>query len=465
MAQTYFYDGQIRRFLVQFIRMVSNIQVKMGRDEDGSAILQTVPVIYGDPSRQAAQILRNNSENTAMTVPIMAVYINGLKYDRERVQEPYHVSKLNIRERKYNEATGEYEQGQGDAFTVERLMPVPYTVALKLDIWTSNFDQKLQFFEQLSVLFNPSFEIQSTDNYIDWTSLSHVLLTDTNWSSRSVGTSADDQIDIMTMSFDLPIWISAPAKVKKLGVIQKIIQSVYDVNGDLSADVLNQADSDLLTRRVITPLQYELIYLADGSGNGTLKLLKENETVVDGEIIDSGEKDIWRTLVDLYGSLRNGTSQVRLLQNGGDTEIVGTVAYHPADETVLLFTPFTDTLPANSITPINAIINPQTVTVNSDILSPAAGTRYLILGNIGAASNSEGAVAWRGADNHDLVAVANDIIEYNGTRWVVSFNHANEAADKYVTNLKTMTQYHWTGKGWVKSYEGRYRAGDWSLVL
>ena len=74
---------------------------------------------------------------------------------------------MNIRERYYNEDTMEYENRQGNAFSIERLMPVPYTLELKLDIWTSNTKQKLQLLEQLMVLFNPALEIQSTDNYIE----------------------------------------------------------------------------------------------------------------------------------------------------------------------------------------------------------------------------------------------------------------------------------------------------------
>ena len=55
-------------------------------------------------------------------------------------------------------------------------MPTPYTLSMKADIWTSNTDQKLQLLEQILVLFNPALEIQTTDNYIDWTSLSVVYL-------------------------------------------------------------------------------------------------------------------------------------------------------------------------------------------------------------------------------------------------------------------------------------------------
>jgi hypothetical protein len=92
--QNYFYDGQIRRFVQQFIRMVSNFYVEFGSDTaEGATAIQRIPVMYGDPSRQAAQILRNNSENTMTSVPAMSVYITDLQYDRRRMQEPYHVSK------------------------------------------------------------------------------------------------------------------------------------------------------------------------------------------------------------------------------------------------------------------------------------------------------------------------------------------------------------------------------------
>ena len=54
----YFYDGQIRRYLTQTIRVLSNFTVRYG---DGTLV--RVPVMYGDPDRQAASIIRQNSEN------------------------------------------------------------------------------------------------------------------------------------------------------------------------------------------------------------------------------------------------------------------------------------------------------------------------------------------------------------------------------------------------------------------
>jgi hypothetical protein len=466
MAQQFFYDAQIERFLVQFIRMVSEFQVEFGKDRAGVTTLQRVPVYYGDGSRQVAQILTNNSTNMLPTVPAMTVYINNITYDRDRVQEPNFIGKMNIRQKYYNEDTLEYENRQGNAFTIERPMPVPYTLELKLDIWTSNTKQKLQLLEQLIVLFNPALEIQSTDNYIDWTSLSVVYLESPNWSSRSVPIGTDNPIDVATLTFKLPVWISAPAKVKKLGVIQKIIANIHDAQGDLNSAVYSE-DNLLGNRQYFTPMAYGALLVGTN-----LTLLKYSELETPREpTLDTptkvGTADLWRSLVNVYGTLENGISQIRLLQEDGITEVVGTVSYHPTDDTVLIFNADIDTYPANTLTPINAIIDPRKVTVDSSITNPSSGTRYLILHDIGSYDNPPGddAIAWRGTNGVALVAHANDIIQWNGTNWVVIFDSQSENNIQYVSNLTSGTQYKWNLEQWVKSWEGEYKEGLWTLVL
>jgi hypothetical protein len=185
--QQFFYDEQIRRFLLQFTRIFSGFQVEYGRQEgsDAAALLR-VPVRYGDASRNAQTIIQENSANFLPATPMMTFYISGLDYDRPRMQEPYHVSKRTIRQRTYDPDTETYETTQGNAFTVERLMPVPYKLTITLDIWTSNTNQKFQILEQILTLFNPALEVQSTDNFLDWTSLSVVELESTHWTSRTI---------------------------------------------------------------------------------------------------------------------------------------------------------------------------------------------------------------------------------------------------------------------------------------
>ena len=462
MAQQFFYDDQIRRFLLQFTRIFSNFEVEYGKDAEGARSLYRVPIRYGDASRQAQTVLQQNSANSLPSTPLMTFHVTELNYSRGRVQEPYFVDKKAIRQRKWDSVSETYETTQGNAFSIERVMPVPFDLEIQLDIWTSNTNQKLQLLEQVLTLFNPALEIQSTDNYLDWTSLSAVELTNVSWSSRTIPVGTEDPIDIASLRFSLPIWISPPAKVTKLGVVQKIIASVFDASGDYSEAIY---DNDLLlgTRQKFTPFNYQTLLI----GN-QLQVLKPS-AVVDGlDGVDVPESppsnELWHAVIDIYGELRNGISQVRLDNLHDDSIIVGTVAYHPSDDRFLLFTVDEDTIPANTLDPVNAIVDPLRKGPGAGLSAAAEGQRYLFVESTG--SDDDGnAEAWRGTDGSPLVANANDIVEYDGTRWNVVFDSSNLSNIQYVTNLTTSIQYRWANSQWLKSYEGLYASGEWSLVL
>ena len=53
----HFYDGQVRRYVTQMVRLMSNFSVK-----DGKGKLTQIPVTYGDLTRQVANIIRDNTE-------------------------------------------------------------------------------------------------------------------------------------------------------------------------------------------------------------------------------------------------------------------------------------------------------------------------------------------------------------------------------------------------------------------
>lgn len=463
--QQFFYDNQIRRFLLQFTRIFSGFQVEYGREENSeNAALLRVPVRYGDASRNAQNIIQENSRNSMPASPMMTFYISTLDYDRPRMQDPTFVSKLAVRQRTYDESTETYETTQGNAFTIERIMPVPYKLGITLDIWTSNTNQKLQLLEQILTLFNPSLEIQSTDNYIDWTSLSIVELESNTWTSRTIPVGAQDTIDISTLKFNLPIWISPPAKVKKLGVVERVIASMYDAQGDLNDAVTN---SDLLlgTRQAITPYNYGLVVI----GN-RIQCLKpqlvdpETNSELEPNTEMSDSNLLWPTVIDLYGTLRPGISQLRLEQEDGP-EVIGTIVLDPNDDRFVIFNVDIDTLPQNTLAPIDAIIDPLISGPQEGLDSAIDGQRYLLIEATGSGDNQYNPVAWLGANGRPLIAEANDIIEYQNNYWRVVFRAAGAPGGQYVTNITTGVQYEWNGTSWVKSYQGVYPGGTWRLVL
>ncbi|CAB4129486.1 Myoviridae tail sheath stabiliser [uncultured Caudovirales phage] len=450
MAQTFFYSGQIRRYLLQFSRVMGNFQVEF--NTNGTSTLQQVPIKYGDSSRQASHIMRNASENTIMgVVPMMSYYISGLDYDRSRIQEPSFVSNISVRQREYNHTTKTYGAGEGDAFTVERLMPVPYKLTIKLDIWTSNLNQKLQLLEQIGVLFNPSLEIQNTDNFIDWTSLSVVELTGTTFTSRVIPVGTEDQIDISTMTFELPVWLSAPAKIKKLGIVEKLVNSIYNDKGDLDAALFNQ---DFLngTRKTYVPMDFGVVLI-----DNQLQLIKQLGSP--GAIPYS-----WAELLKCYDPIVPGISQIQLANPATGVSAVGTITLNPTDASMLVFSIDIDSIPVNTLPPFNAIIDPLVSGPGVKLPAASEGVRYLLLSSIGNAKNSSGPNAWKSETGADLIASKYDIIEYRNKQWVVAFRSSVEKA-AHVTNLTTGVQYAWDGVEWRKSYMGEYGAGTWMLVI
>jgi len=432
-------------------------QVTKGKDPAGNPILMRIPIMYGDSSRQAATILANNSASNLPSAPLLTYYISGLEYDQRRTQDPTFVDKMNVRQRAYNSDTQSYEQVQGQAFNVERLMPVPYTLRITVELWTTNINQKLEFVEQLGTLFNPSLEIQSTDNFIDWTSLSVVYQDGITWTSRSIPQGTGNPIDVFSWKFYMPIWISTPAKLKKFGVIEKIIASIF--KGHALTDI---QDEDLLlgTRQKITPYGYNVLLV----GN-TLQLLPGNQNFdpsnLDTTLPNMPDTDLyWSALLNVYGVIRPGISQIWLQNPYMDTEIVGTITLDPLDDRLLIYNIDTDTLPQNTLQPITSIINPLVAGPNAGLPGPTNGRRYLIVESIG--SPGSPTVAWG-----NLVANANDIIEFQTSEggWFVSFDSTQDTAIQYVTNLTTNLQYRYTDGVWMKSYEGFYDQGNYSIVI
>ena len=458
MAQ-FFFDNQIRRFLVQFARIFSDWQVTKGKDPAGNDILIRVPIQYGDSSRMAQTQIANNSPSSLPSAPLITYNITGLDYDQGRTQDPTFIDKVSVRQRTFNQDTGHYEQTQGQAFTVERMMPVPYKLSINVDFWTTNYNQKLELIEQLGTLFNPALEIQSTDNFIDWTSLSVVYQDGLTFSSRSIPQGSGNPIDIMSWKFYMPIWISGPTKVKKLGVIQKVIASIF-----IGSAITDMQDSDLLlgTRQKITPYGYKLLLIGD-----TLQILPAG-VPVDGvnmkiDVDDYQDTTLyWSAVLSVYGAITNGISQIWLQNPYMDTDIVGSISLNPTDDRILLFAIDTDTLPQNTLNPVNSIINPQSKGPDHGLPPVANGQRYLLVDGIGDPGNEVPAEAWG-----DIVAYANDIIEYDGTthKWIVSFNSNHSTTTEYVKNLTSGVQYRYSNGVWVKAFEGWYEPGDFSIVI
>jgi len=76
MTEQFFYSAEIRRWLVQLIRMFSEFTVQYGKTSSTSDYTYVrVPVTYGDSTRMVQTILANNSENIMQNPAVTTVTV------------------------------------------------------------------------------------------------------------------------------------------------------------------------------------------------------------------------------------------------------------------------------------------------------------------------------------------------------------------------------------------------------
>jgi hypothetical protein len=561
----FFYDGQIRRYLTQIVRVFSNFSY-----QDGDGDIRRVPCMYGDMTRQVGSIIKENSENKLPSAPRISVYVTSLQMDRARLSDSSYISKINLREKEFDANTSSYLAQQAKGYTVERLHPTPYTLAVNIDVWSTSTEQKLQILEQIFMLFNPDMEFQTNDNYVDWTSLTYLYLEDINFSSRTIPMGTNDEIDVATIGFTAPIYISPPTKVKKLGIITDIITSIFNQDaGTLELDGFNPpTDSDLGASSGTTVLPDGTI-VSNNSITGigpnsrldnlnpvvtsyrNFDLIVQEET---GQLALNGKLRIgeitWLNILEaeLPAKYQPGISQLRIRRTELPSEIVGTFVVRNGDPTFIDIDWDADTLPTNTIIEgptktdgtIDYIVNPIEFNPTS---VKSVGTRILLLGPLGfrvdrtftatyssnkintdidytiqrsslgdrigdetvtsfdvyvnglrvAATgdnvddkfvitlgtpydasdevkyvlnlNEDGAEAWKNADNSDFVADANDIVEWDGSKWNIIWDASVENSTTYVTNVTNGQQYYWNEYYWQLAVDGYYPRGTWTITL
>lgn len=446
MSQQYFYDQQIRRWLLQFMRLFGGFSVQMGKDAAGNDYYHQVPVRYGDTTRMSQHILRKNSENTLLSVPAISCYIAELLPNAERRISPTFQDSVQIYEKAYDEDAGTYQDAVGETYSLDRHAPIPYDLTINVDIWTSNTEQKLQLLEQILLLFNPSVNLQSSQNPYDWTSLAVVELINITWTARSIPQGTDDIIDVASLIFQLPIFLTPPAKVKRQVLIHSILNNIGANNGYDGVIDNIVINDNFQSRRWITFEDRHIKVTED-----YVQLLsRTNNSSENGSTLS------WKEHFQNYGGLNNGITEIRLkLGEIDDTdEIILKVAEVTGNPNVLSYTLDGATLPNDTIPMINGVVDPtKGHPGNGNIPTPAPGQRYLLNDSV-IQNGFWGTVA----------ADANDIIEYNGSDWIVSFDASAVVASAYTTNANTMKKLYFTGSDWVLAVEGLFEQGYWRIV-
>lgn len=175
-----------------------------------------------------------------------------------------------------------------------------------------------------------------------------------------------------------------------------------------------------------------------------------------------GGKLAWWRLLEQYGAIRDhvcagGVSKLLLLTSEDlddrDSDIVGTIQLHPTDQNVLIWSVDPATWPATNLDPIQAIINPQQVWPGNNLPPASPGQRYLLVDDVALTSAAWGMVQ----------AQANDVIEFDGVNWQVSFDNS--------TSTSSLVKNEFSGKwyrfesGYWQQWPTQASRGMWRLQL
>lgn len=452
----YFYDGQFKTLLGQFCRIFDKFSYMTGENGSGKKELLPVPCKPGNTSKMVYLISRKNSENIALTAPFISCWIENISVNRSRTVNPTHVDQLIINEQNFDYSRNAYDgtQSKSDKYIVERLAPVPYDITMSVDIWTTNEDMKLQILEQILVLFNPAIDFQTNENGLDWTSLKSVELTDISYSSRSVPVGDDNAMEVTSLKFQVQhFFLNAPAKVKKQGLINSIVQNVgFDKN---TPDGIVTWESGDFFPTVVT-----VDNLSIEVTGSEIRLYKV------GKPEDNGVP--WPELFTKMGmQFQPGVYSLRL-QSDLD------VRYSTADIIISLDSISTvrpeiatgtlnvNSLPDTSLNAVKNVINPWIYYPDNPRpeyeIDNEIGSRFIITKNI-----TSGTEAW-GA----LEARSGSIIQTDdGVNWYV--DHDSNAEDfeegsiVYVTETEDYL-YQANRDNWIDVYQGNYKPGWWRLV-
>lgn len=445
----FIYSAQLVRFLEQIVRAFSGFSYQTGTVAGQPPQTVLVPCRIASSNRMVANLLSNLSENTLLSVPLITVYQTGLRGRREDLQNPIYVDTRQAFERNIR-PDGSYGPDRGNAYTVDRLMPLPFSMDVQVDIWTSNLQQKYMLIEQILPAIYPQFEIQNSSNALDWTAVTLCMVDDDfTFSSRTIPVGTNDEIDVMTIQLKLPIWLSAPAKVKRISRIEQVVANVSQGELDPAIDALTIEAP--LGQIIVTPK--DACIAVNGA---TITLL----TAKYGTLTTNGDLPSWSNLIDRYGTLLPTQSKIKLFIDGSIAGgFVTGVLQYGAESNQLLWTVDAVTLPVNTLSPIDGVVDPLR-SFPGDGLTPAIdGQRYLLINDIGTMAST---VAWG-----TLAAYTNDIIEYaaGANAWIVSFAAATATPGQYVLNQFTGRQLRWTGSMWTMSIDGSYGPGYWRLGL
>jgi hypothetical protein len=229
-GQTY-YHGAIRKTIVAFGRLFSDI--KIARQGNDGAVAQTisVPLAYAPKEKWLVRIDSdpNLTNNTYTTLPRLSFEITGYTYDADR--------KTN----KMQKIVCKDNTSAGNPTAKSVFSPSPYNINMSLYVLTKTQEDAMQIIEQILPIFNPQYTL-SVNALPDMEIVQDipVILNSINVEDNYDGSFQERRFVLHTLTFTLKTNIYGP--VSQNGVILTTTANISEPGRKYTAVATAPAD-------------------------------------------------------------------------------------------------------------------------------------------------------------------------------------------------------------------------------
>lgn len=191
----HFYNKNLRKLVVGFGSLFSNVIVEHANPDGGSPLEIRVPITYSPQEKFIRRLLEPSSITDATRIetqlPKMSYIITSIAPDPSR------------RRNKFSQATTGSCNPPGNTIFQE----VPVNVNFSLFVYTRHIDDTLQIFEQIIPYFNPEHFIQLDMNEVHSSVNIPLVMTGNSISERYDGDLSSRRINISSINFTAKSYI------------------------------------------------------------------------------------------------------------------------------------------------------------------------------------------------------------------------------------------------------------------
>jgi hypothetical protein len=209
--------------------------------------------------RIVASIKGENTQNVPIRLPIMAIQLENIELAPER--------RHGTGQKRRNTFMPTGGSFPDDISVVDQRMPIPYRGMFNLGIWVSNQDQHYQIVEQILTLFDPTLQIQRSDEPFDWTMLSYVEMLGMSF-EENIPSGTERRVIQSSFQFQTDMYLEVPSIVHDKFVREVFVRiGAVSTNAETSYDVI----SDLDAQGVEYEKWYDLDYVKINDEEGGIK--------------------------------------------------------------------------------------------------------------------------------------------------------------------------------------------------